>query len=333
MYIVKSILPDVKSKLVFHLPKITVGCYFQVEKYRADGTTTYCGPWFANTVLNVGLDSLAGRRNLVPGGGDLSAVNRINVGTGTSEPATTNTGLDNFLASTGSLYGSLSVDHSVGDIAASLPAWKSFQQTFAFAIGFTGGNVNLTELGLSNASNSSYFNRQLFRDENNDPTVIQVQDDEGLRVTVRVVIYAPMAVDETDTGLADINGASKGYAIKQLGGDWLTGTGTAARIIAPGYIGTLSPDVYIATADGGFVAASSRSVVGYTAGSFYREVEAVWSPGTFIGAWKRIRTQMKNTTSPTNNVGGLFVATLDEAIEILDTEEIKITFRRSWGRV
>jgi len=325
MYQIKKILPDIKRNLAIDLPCFSVGCFFRAEKYKADGTITYQGPWFSNTVLNVGLDGLRLDYNLALSRDD-SLIYYLNVGTGTSEPTISQTGLDNFLASTGSNYEGLTENSSVGDEAAGDPAWTSLQQTKSFSIGSCTGN--LTELGLSRSSNSSYFNRQLFRDELGDPTVIPVQDDEGLRITIKVILYAPMAINETSTGTITIDGTSVGYTIEQWNGGWLTD-----ERIAPGCIGQGSADVYIATADGGWISPSSRSVNTYSSGDYYREEVAIWDPGTFVGDWKRIRTDMKNTRSPSNSSGMLFLITLDTAQTVVDTEEVTLTFRRSWGRV
>jgi len=226
MYDIKSILPDVKRKPVLHMPKMSFGCFFRAEKYKENGEITYSGSWFKNTVLNVGLDGLAVGRDIVPNNSN-SITRIINVGTGTSMPAVTDTGLDSYLAATGSVYGEITIAYGNGDASTGDPAWKSWQRTFAFAIGSCTGN--LTELGLSASSNSTYFNRQLFRDQVGDPTVVPVQSDEGLRITVKVVVYAPMAVGETDVADFDLNGVTRAATVTQLGGTWLTTTDRDGR--------------------------------------------------------------------------------------------------------
>jgi len=321
MYQIKNIMPDIQKPAVLHLPKFSIGCYFRAEKYRADGTITYKGPWFANTVLNTGLDNLEGRRSLEPGQ-TYSAARFVNVGTGTSEPAITQSGLDTFLASTSTTYGSQTTASSSGDEGAGDPAWRSYQQTLAFAIG--GCTGNLSELGLSYSSNSSYLNRQLFRDDVGDPTVITVLSDEGLRITVKTIMYATMAVGETSTGTININGSSVGYTIALQSG-WLTWAGLCIA-----YLDGYSSVISIATEGGSFVRPNSFSKSSYVNGNYYNDEEGVWNPGRFTGDWKRIKTTMQSDGGQQRD---LFIITLDTAQTIVDTEEVKLTLRRSWGRV
>lgn len=330
MYRIKNILPDIKPRVI-GLPKINVGCEFRAEKYKADGTITYRGPWFKNTVLNVGLDQLALARHVFPISQSASAIRYLNVGTGSTEPAVAQTGLTTWLASTTSFYGDISWDYSVGDVGTSAPCWKSGQRTFAFAIG--GCTGNLTELGLSNASNSSYYNRQLFRDGIGDPTVITVAADEGLRVTVKSSMYSTLAVDGTADGTFLLDSVSTAATTTQLGGVWLTGTTTTSYNM-PGYIGSATGGnafARIATDTGSFVGATSVNVATYTSGNFYRDVTLKWSPGTFVGDWKRLDTRFYYTDALAG--GSPFRVVLTTAETIADTQEITITLRRSWGRV
>jgi len=332
MYSIQQMLPAIGEKPLLALPGIKMGCIFRAEKYRADGAITYKGHWFSNTVLNVGLDGLAGRRTVVPGGGSSSMLGYINVGTGTSEPAITDTGLNSFLAATNGTYGGLSEDSSVGDVGEGLPSWRSWQRTMAFSIGSCTGN--LTELGMSNGSNSAYYNRQLFRDEYGDPTVITVQSDEGLRVTVRSVLYGPLPVGGEVAGNINIDGSTVGYTATLLG-NWLSGT------ICPGYLGrstgstSLSNtyDARVSEIGGGLVTPNSRSIPSYGSGDFYRDVTLKWAPGDFVGNLGRIRTYFKNTSSPSNVGPSVFDVVLDATQAVSDTQELSVSFRRSWGRV
>jgi len=331
MYQVKNILPDIKPRVI-RLPEIKVGCMFRAQKYRSDGTITYQGPWFKNTVLNVGLDQLAEAYNIVPYDNSRSAIRYLNVGTGTTEPAVTQTGLATWLAATNSFYDSIAHDYSVGDVGTSTPCYKSWQATYEFAIGNCTGN--LTELGLSNASNSTYYNRQLFRDELGDPTTITVLSDEGLRVTVKSIMYSTLAVDETADGTFDLDSVSTAATTTQLGGNWLTST-SSYNYNMPGYVGGSAGGsngvVRLATAISAFTGPTSASMQTYTAGNFYRDTDLTWSPGTFVGDWKKIRTYFFYAASFSSYA--VFEIELTTAETILDTEEITMTLRRSWGRV
>jgi len=330
MYKVKRIFREDKSR-AFILPEIKLGCEFRAEKYRADGTITYQGPWFRNTILNTGLDQLSLARRIIPEDSSVSAIRYLNVGTGSEEPAVSQTGLTSFLASTNSFFGSTTTDYSVGDIEAGDPCWRYWQGTYSFAIGSCTGN--LTELGLSNASNSAYYNRQLFRDEQNEPAVISVESDEGLRVTVKSSLYSTIAVDEEVDGAFDLNEVSTPATTKQLGGNWLTSTGSSGSLM-PGFIGSITGSnsfVRIATQSGIFVGPTSVDVQAYTSGDFYRDAVFTWSAGTFVGALKRIETRFFYQAGTAS--AGAFLIELDTAEDISDTEELTLTIRRSWGRV
>lgn len=322
MYIVRKRMPPIRGMI--SLPEFRAGCEFKVQKFRSDGLITYEGPWFHNVVLNIGLDFMRSW-NVVPGDGH-SLIEYINVGTGTSDPSFTDTGLGNRVATTAKLYGSLTTDHSPGDIGESLPSWRWWQRTFEFSVGFLSANTNLTELGLSRFSDSEYFNRELFRDGNGDPTAITVKGDEGIRITVRSTLYASMAHNETIAASFGVDGITRAATTKLVGSAWRT----SDDHIMPGHWPSGPKAVYVATADGSFVEATSYSDLPYTDGDHYRDRELTWYPGTFVGDWKRIRTGW----SYGSNVGGyMWEIVLDEAISIADTEEIKMTVRRSWGRV
>jgi len=319
--------------ILIHKKEPSVVCWFRAQKYTAGGTITYEGPWFRNTILNSGLDLLRLYALRPYSGANAGVTQKINVGTGTSEPSVTDTGLDAFVASTSSTYGSLGMGNSSGDVSTSDPCYQYWERTFAFAVGFLGTNTNLTELGLSRVENSNYLNRQLFRDELGDPTVIPVQTDEGLRITCRIYLYGEDAVGATTTSSFDINSVSRPCTIEQLGGDWLTSAKTYVHNVI-GHINNTDA-IRIATAGGSFVRPDSRSAASYTSGNFYWDVEYTWNPDTFVGDLKRINTYMMGRHAIQGYiqvVSSYNQIVLDDAITIEDTQELKLTLRRSWGR-
>jgi len=301
-------------------PEFKVGCVFQAEKYRSDGTITYKGPKFHNTVLDVGLDLLVSYDFRI----DSGLLRYLNVGTGTSEPAVTQTGLINRVASTSSFYGSVTEDGQT--TGTCYEVWKA---TFAFAVGFLSANTNLTELGLSQANNSNYYNRQLFRDELGDPTVIPVQDDEGLRVYCEAYLYADMSLTDSDAGSFDIGTTTYNYT-RELTSSWVNATPGARRT----RVGQMDTNnlVQISNSTTAFTgtSATSRSVDSYVAGSFERSGNFVWSPGSFAGEINTVAFLLGHGSGSEARYSAF---RLDSPITVQDTEELTLQVKRSWGRV
>lgn len=133
---------------------VGIRCYFRVEKYNVNGVVQSIGP-FKNKVLNCGLDamethgltgSILQRRVMT---------NYCNVGTGSSTPDASQTGLDSHVASVE--YNSIEDEYEAND-----PFRGSETRRYDFSIGTFDGD-NLTELGVSDGNNDTYLNRQLMR--------------------------------------------------------------------------------------------------------------------------------------------------------------------------
>lgn len=325
------------SKLFIPMDKVLVGCTFQAQKFRSDGTITHQGPEFHNTVLDVGLDKLAVHRvGLVGGTGSWNNnASTINVGTGSSVPAQGQSGLDSYLASTSSIYGSSTSGYDIAD-----PIHRWSKSTYEFAIGSCTGN--LTEVGLSKEDNTDYFNRQLFRDELGDPVTITVASDEGLRVTCTLYLYGDMQPGDIVSGSFLLNNSDTINYDRELTSDtgWLTTTNTSSL----GFLG-IDPDdgrmFGIAASTTTFDAsgeanADSHTTLAYSAGSFYRDYECVWNPGTFIGDINSILFEAM-FPPPYGGVGTrsehFSAFRLSPAVSVTDVDEVTITFRRAWGRV
>jgi len=326
MYRIKTILPDLRGKSrILTLPKLNIQCRFRAEKFKADGTITYQGPEFSNTVLDVGLDLFADNALY-------SFIVFCNVGTGTSEPAQTDTGLDNRIASSSSTYGSITHLTTNTD-----PLHYGKIQTIVFAIGSCTGN--LTELGLSKSNNSEYFNRQLFRDEFGDPAVITVLSDEGLRVTFDVRIYSEMGREVLYPGNFDLGGVSQSFnqqvnheCFNRYSGSTyhadihrrLRGNNVLGCIDAETTAFIQKPSTSVAGTEN-----TSRTVHSYASGTFIRDTTLTWAPGTYVGDINRIMVGYSGSGAPD---GALSTFILDSPITLADTEEFTLTVRRSWGR-
>lgn len=129
-------------------------------------------PLFHNLVLDAGLDRLSVG----------SAIGRVCVGSGNSNPVISQTQLDAFIASTTTSQGS----DTGGKQITTEPYYLWSRRTYRFGEGVAAGN--LSEIGLG-WSNTNLFNRALIRDANGNPTTITVLADEFLDVVVELRVY------------------------------------------------------------------------------------------------------------------------------------------------
>lgn len=302
-----------------------LSCWFKVEKFRSDGIITYSGPWFHNVILDVGLDLFAGNALY-------NMIRECNVGTGTSSPATGQSGLDSYLANSNTTY---SVTHHTTNTD---PLFFGKQETIEFAVGSCTGN--LTEVGLSKDANSEYFNRQLFRDETDTPITITVASDEGLRVTFAVRMYATMDREVLYPGSFDLSGTTVNFDQQinhEIFNDYNTSFYSAVihKFLRGGSVKGGIDDgtsAFIGTGGiGGIPGAgnSSHTTATYLAGNFYRDTELVWAPNDFSGDINRIMIGYDGSGSYDATLSTFL---LDSPISVLDTEELVLNIRRSWGR-
>jgi len=311
-----------KKRFLLH-ERNEIACWFQVEKFRADGSITYLSPWFKNTILDVGLDALVNYPLSTSEAGAGGILQYANVGTDSTAPSTSQTGLLSFLASTRTDYGDVTTGYQTSG-----PVFKWIQKIYEFSVGSCTGN--LTEVGLSRDSNSNYFNRQLFRDSNGDPTTITVLSDEGLRVTARVYLYSDINLDETVAGSFLLNSETTINTTREITNNFWTNAGIYGIIAL-----NKTPSIRITTSGTAFDGGTGGSVTpqSYVSGSFYRDYEAYWAAGNFVGD---IASVLFYCYHADHDAGGyqapLTAFRLDPVISLADTQEFYITLRREWGR-
>lgn len=160
--------------------------YFQLNAVKAitqpdgtvtDGDTRVLTDWFPNLVLDSGLNRMATG----------SFLTGVCVGSGTSEPQITQTGLDSFIARTTTIQGSTS-----GRQVTSGEFYWWGRVTYRFAQGKAEGN--LSEIGVGWA-NDGLLNRTLIKDTAGNPTTVVILPDEFLDVNFEFRVYPKM----TDT--------------------------------------------------------------------------------------------------------------------------------------
>lgn len=130
---------------------------FWLEKFKENGEVTFATGPFHNKMLNHGLDTFPWWQfDLDPA--DPGTVRYCGIGTGTSEPAGSQTGLDNEFATT--KFNKSSAEINKHDD----PSRLEYKAYYQFGIGTFDGE-NITELGLKSdlLDYEGYINRQLTR--------------------------------------------------------------------------------------------------------------------------------------------------------------------------
>ena len=150
--------------------KVGMAGYFKIDVIKPDGSIKELAPFQKNLILNQGLDN-----NLYK--------NYCHVGTGTSTPVVTQTGLDARVADVAG-SGNSSVN------SGSAPYYTDSTQTFTYAVGTFNGEA-LTEIGLGSTGVTSLWSRSLIKDSGGVPTSITILNDEILVVTYTIRIIPP----------------------------------------------------------------------------------------------------------------------------------------------
>jgi hypothetical protein len=151
-------------------------------------------PWFDNLILDAGLNRW----------GTGNIIDRTCIGTGTVAPATTQTSLQSFSASSTNTTG---ITSSVANSGASL-----YYNELVRGNRFNAGTLNgtYTEVGVG-WGDTTLFSRALIVDGSGNPTSITVLSDEVLDVYYRFRKYPPL----TDvTGSRVISGVSYDYTFR-----------------------------------------------------------------------------------------------------------------------
>lgn len=160
------------------------------------GDRTYLAP---NMVLNSGLDQ-AFQSN--------DCWKYVQIGTGNTAPAATDTALQSLVTNTGTVQTAPSATYVAGP-----PDYVQTSVTFRFAIGALNSAVsgNFAEVGIGWTTSGNLFSRALITDVNGNPTTISVLSDEQLDVVYRLRVY-PIQTDVT--GSITLDGVSYNYTIR-----------------------------------------------------------------------------------------------------------------------
>lgn len=174
-----------------------------VEKYSRKRSSSLS---FENVVLDVGWQNLIDAHSSTDRW--LVVPKFLLLGTGTTEPAVTDTGLE---AASGTLPAKAESDMT--SIASGHDPYCEI--TFKYGEGEAEGVW--TELGLSyDSAYTKPFNRALFRDSGGNPISLTVLSDEFLNITIKITIsFDPLA---SLSGSIDYNGTLINYTASIVGG-------------------------------------------------------------------------------------------------------------------
>lgn len=164
--------------------KTKVGCEYKIAT-RKNGEITQESGWSKNAITNYGLDSFGSGTNLFQ---------YIQVGSGTSSPAFTDTALEAFV---GSERDTTSFTRTV-DAAG---RWLMLERASVLLAGVATGNI--AEVGAGRSAETNLVSRARILDASGDPTVITVLSDEDLVITYRIWIKQPTVDVEGSAGGRD----------------------------------------------------------------------------------------------------------------------------------
>jgi hypothetical protein len=249
---------------------------YRLRVWRSDGTLARETPWFDNVITNGGLD-LFGARS--------AAVAFCLVGTGSTAPAVTDTGLTTFLASTSTV--------TTGSTAASgtSPYMAYSQFTYRFAAGVATGNIS--EVGVGNsATNTNIFSHALILDGTGTPTTITVLSTEALDVTYQIQNFPPLVDVNSSVTLSSTTyttlirasqaGAAQSWALSAGGGGAAldgAGLGYGSGFSLMSTYSTQTLGAITGTPAGSASLVPVPSVQAYTTGNYYRDTNLNFALG------------------------------------------------------
>lgn len=243
--------------------KVQVAGYYDIFIKRKNGVKekVHSG---TNLILNQGLD-----RWMVNGGP--SVMNFIKVGTGTTEPAVTDTDLVSELASTATKNQIIVSPALVGSFYE-----YTLRYEYTFALGAVVGNI--TELGVAGVSANNLNTRALIRDGVGNPTAITVTAEEQLIIIYSLVKRVSTADIETTLTL-NVNGVTTNYAViirlanaNENNNSYMFSPNIALAASSAFSFALATQDLGIVTSrPAGSSSVMTATTASYTNGTFYRD--------------------------------------------------------------
>ena len=247
--------------------RTTMSGRYMLIKRNAWGTEVERTPWFDNIILDSGLNRM----------GTGAAITGAAIGTGTSTPTASQTGLD-----TESHY---TTTTGTGNAAISALGSSPYNNTYTVVYRTTLGDLdgNYSEVGVGWIS-GSMFSRALILDGGGSPTTISVSSVQQLDILYQLSVYPPIV----DTGPTTITISGSSYDVTGRAASvnstsstvgWGPQVWTTRAVTVNGtasvYSGALG--AITSSPSGTFAGVGSVSLVGsYSNNSLQREASAVY---------------------------------------------------------
>jgi len=277
---------------------------------------------FHNLITNLGMDAI----------GDGSAWRYMHLGTGTTPPTVTDTGLANFGVA-------LTAFPSSDTGASPTPPYYGYQRmTWTSSVGDATGVW--TEIGISGqATNGNLRSRELIRDNLGNPTSFPVQSDEQFEGTYELRMYAPESDVVADISLSGVTyttttrplrvtTANAGWGLNMANGatngHFVFTTGSMSTNTCAAMNGDLAA-VTAASPSGTVVGSGSTTGItgSYVPGSYHRDYGIRFGAGVAVGSINVLRLLCRTTA---------WQVKYHTPVNKLETEEFIHNQRFSWVR-
>jgi hypothetical protein len=299
-------------------PTLQIGLtgHFLLEAVNAETGERRFLAEFDNLITNGGLDRLGSA------GTGYSGIYYVQVGTGSTAPANTDSALANYLAGTSRSF-------SYTSSYAGAPTYHT-EGTYYWEFNQGAAAGNLSEIGVGWAASGSLFSRALIVDGGGSPTTITVAAIEFLAVTYKLRMYPPL----TDvTGTITLDGDDYDYTLRAAnvnGSSWgsVGVSGPGGEKFAYAYSGGIGA---VTGAPSGTASALTISQAAYSSGSYTIEetLTASISQGNLTGGIDSVTFYI----SAWNGIGQYsFQCGFSPAIPKDNTMELELVFEITWAR-
>lgn len=301
---------------MIHCRGLLAGRYRMVATNAKTGKQRLLADWFPNLITDYGLNAL--------GAQSWNNLNFCCVGSGNDAPTNADTALASFVAASNTNNGSTT------GVQNSEPYYGWRRRVIRFGEGVAAGN--LSEVGMTaNLTTASLFSRALILDGLGDPTTITVLSNEFLDVTYELRLYPPLTdvVEEISDGATNYTVTTRAAEVTSNG--WASGTlgtrvdaltGTSSWVVArSGPIGTITgtpsgsgsnrSSITNDTYQNNSLERTGLVYFGLGAGNFGTGIKSLW--------WR-------------NTAFGSFQTEFDPVIPKIDTQDLTIGVKVSWGR-
>lgn len=312
-------------------PQLQIGLtgHFSLDIYNPE-TGEHRQYEFDNIITNGGLDRLGSAQGTSTAA--TMVVGYVQVGTGSTAPAVTDSALATYLAGTDRYFTSSASYGGAPDY------YTAVQFSWQFNQGVAAGN--LSEIGVGWASSGSLFSRALILDGGGNPTTITVTAIEFLTVNYTLRMYPPL----TDaTGTISLDGSDYDYIVRACGvngGNW----GSHGVSGYASYQGSLNAWAYtgdITTVTGATPAGSSSALgsgtptrAAYSAGTYKLSMTCSASIGVWnlAGGIRSITFDMSGWLNPPGAYQMRWQCQFNPKIPKDNTKTLSLTFDVAWAR-